>query len=209
MLDCVHTQLDLWLPEQFLKVVVIDFVGLAPHFFNPRHTVGEQSSTPVVPLEMLSDDMPPEIPMLAKACGMIKESVELCFKNSSVRTRNSPRNAKDSQLGVWSLTPNEARDDWIISLEVPGHLQRQKLTFSDVFTANPEALSPFSPAFFAPMSSLASLSSVNYSMSEDPHSEYLSVPAFSPLLTSWSSWSSDDSFCLDEDMSEESIIAYE
>merc|ERR1711994_196224 len=114
-----------------------------------------------------------------------------------------------SQLGEWSLTPNVARDDWIISLEVPGHLQRQKLTFNDVFTANPEAMSPFSP-LFAPMTSLTSLPSINHSMSEEPLVEYLCVPAFSPLLNSWSSFSSDDSFCFDEDMSEEiSIIAYE
>lgn len=198
MLETLDSQLDLHLSagEKYLKDLIIDFVGLAPHFFHARHTVGKSEyETPAFPME-LADDMPPEIPTLTKICGMIREDVKLDFQKGTVRTRKSPRHAKDNQLGVWSLTPNAAGDDWIISVEVPGYLQRAELTFSAVFTSTPKRAPPAAPPASSPglldlpLLSLSPLSSFSLSPSPE-HSPvpFLLVPTLSPQ-TSWSSMSS-------------------
>jgi len=198
MLETVDRQLDLHLckGEKYLKDLIIDFVGLAPHFFHARHTVGKsECETPGFPLELAEGDMPPEIPALTKICGMIKEDVKLDFQKGTVATRKSPRHAKDNQLGMWSLTPNDAGDDWIISVEVPGYLQRAELTFSDVFASNPKAKSPGAPTspglLDLPLPSLSSVPSFSLSPSPEhsPMMPFLLVPALSPQ-TSWSSLSS-------------------
>lgn len=223
MLETVDRQLDLHLSggEKYLKDLIIDFVGLAPHFFHARHTVGKsECESPVFALEFAEgEDMPPEIPTLTKICGMIKEDVKLDFQKGTVRTRKSPRHAKDNQLGVWSLTPNAAGDDWIISVEVPGYLQRAELTFSDVFTSNPKmptaAASPASPGLLdLPTPTLSPLPSFSLSPSPE-HSPmpYLLVPALSPQ-TSWSSMSlsedlDDCDSCFFPVLEEEDIDAME
>lgn len=186
MLETVDTQLELCLygEEKFLKSIIIDFVGLAPHFFECRHTVGEKPECDIVVEPLIAeDDMPPEIPALAKTCGMIKEDVKLDFKKGTVRTRKSPRHAKDNQLGMWSLTPNEARDDWIISVEVPGWMEFAQLTFSDVFTSSPNnASSPaITPTLLTPLPSLSSIPSFSRTTSTESASPmpFLLVPALS------------------------------
>jgi hypothetical protein len=200
MLQTVDHQLDLWLgdDEKYLKDIIIDFVGLAPQFFHAQHTVGKsECESPVSSVDFAGDDMPPEIPTLAKLCGVIKEDVKLDFQKGTVRTRKSPRHAKDNQLGMWSLTPNEAGDDWIISVEVPGYMQRAELTFSDVFASNPNlgSSSPTPPGAVSPSAllDLPPLPSVpSFSLSPSPEISpmmpFLMVPALSPQ-TSWSSLS--------------------
>jgi len=216
MLDAVDKQLDFCLErqERFLHHIIVDFVGLAPRFFHAQHTVGEKAdcaASVVEPIFVADDGMPPEIPTLEKMCGMIKEDVKLDFKKGTVRTRKSPRHAKDCQLGMWSLTPNEIGDDWIISVEVPGYMQRAELTFSDVFASSPNttAFPAVSPTLLA-LPSLPSTPSFNSCGSSEPSDCFspmlstLMVPALSPQ-TSLSSLCSE----LDSYISLDEILALE